>query len=228
MFRKGLLALTVFGYLSLATPKAQAENWTSLPDNFGSIWEIIEKLLITGGLALPGTLKLGACTPSLSISLPMLTFTFAKNFVCPIAGTASFGLFPMRSVVKLDVFNTPMIEAIEFDTSFSIRRKNRITTTTLNIADGRLAIRPLKNGPLKEVMMNGAGLRTKSKAGIQGNMRINIFDSTTKKGFALVKTVLKEGDDPKSKKVETCQLSDADISNVLGGTLEACRPIINK
>jgi len=226
-----IAVFALFGALTLGV-RAQAEDidfpGEDISGEFASILALLEPF-ISGGIPTSSVINMGGCTPTMTFGFPTITVHFTNTITCPLAGDVIISLFPFGTKVRLEVFNVPFIEAIDVDVMLYFRREGDIRYTYLVIQNGRLAIRPAPQMPLQELMINGLGIRAKQKnVGYQSQNRVNVFQKESGNGFAILKTTSKLNGEPKSKKVERCDLTGGDITDVQGGELSNCRVVREK
>jgi len=218
----------LWGLLAGTTAKAESFPGGELPGEFNSLFALLEPF-ISGGFPSSSVLSMGGCQPTMTYGFPYVNFNFANTVTCKISGDITLWLWPFKIMVHLDVYDQKIIEGIDFDISILFRREGDIRYITLLIQNGRLAVRPTPEGPLKELMINGLGLRaTKKRVGYTGQTRMNIFDNATGNGFAMLKTVSKVYGESKSKKIERCDLTGADINDLEAGVISNCITLVDK
>jgi hypothetical protein len=225
---KNLLFALVFltpSFLHAETGSVSAADKEKLTTSMDSVLEIIQKLLLDGGLPVGG-LVLGGCTPAMRVGIPYVRFDFFETLTCPISGDTTFSLFPTRAQVHLDSNTLPLIESVDFDATYTIRKIDGQRVTVFDLKEGRLGFRVLPGFPRNDWILNGHGerrkdLKTKS---LVGKMRINYYEKSTGKGKTLLKEVTRElKGAPKSKTKYTCELTGATESDWQSGVVSNCR-----
>lgn len=213
--------LMSFGVAAMVFSSSQARAESALPDQFSTIFEIIESFILQGGL-IPSSIGGGGCRPAIKLGFPSITMQFgASSATCPVVGDIKFSLIPFGAQVRLEVRNNPMLQSINMDIAMKLGRKNSPFTFQWQVLNGHVAFRMQPNAGLNEWAITGMGQRVRTNAGLDVSRRLNIFDKTTGNGYALMTTV----SNPKGgKRVVTrklCGLAGAQATDQNSGTL-AC------
>ncbi len=222
---KKIYILTLMAAMFFTVKPAYAESNVppQVNDQMNSIFQIIEGLILQDA-GLPTVVTIAGCTPTLSWGFFTLDFRFVSSPICTLNGNISFGLFPLRASVRLEIMNNPFIQAFDADLSMTVKKgaEKGSRTFAWNLTNGRVAFRMGPGMPLNEWILTGNGTRVRTSTSLNVNSRLNAYDKATGSGKALVRTITQVKPAAAVKKVQSCDLTGAMPDSAESGNLANC------
>jgi hypothetical protein len=171
---------------------------------------IFERLLPSGGTAF-----LGGCAVEVRPGFPTTELRFRRSATCKLDGTIVLGFLPLTASVRLVIYDTPQLEAIDAD--FTMRLRFRPTTLDWRLSNARVAFRLTPQSPRVERALTGQGTRVRNGRNFTAQGRFNLFDPATGQGQALLRNV-----ENRVRTRQVCMLSGAALADPASGVLSAC------
>ncbi len=162
-------------------------------------------------------LSIGGCKPQIKIVAIGVGIDFTSSETCKLNGSLNLKLFPLRTVIDLDVIGLKFVERISIDAD--VKLGGNLTDISVNLVflNGRIG---LKSVPmLANLTTNGAALLTVKTNVFQVSSRFNAFDATTGLGVALLAKVDRGAG---LRDIQSCTLMNGVAGNPQGGTVGAC------
>lgn len=157
------------------------------------------------------------CKPKIKIVAIGVGIEFGAGDTCILKGSLDLKLFPLRTVIDLDVVGLKFIERVQLDADVKLGGSTTDVLVNLVFLNGHIG---LKNIPmLANMTTNGAALLTVKPNVFQVSSRINAFDATTGLGVALLAKIDRGAG---VRDIQSCTLTGGVPTNPQGGTTGMC------
>lgn len=161
--------------------------------------------------------SVAGCKPKIKLVAIGVGIEFGASDTCKLQGSLDLKLFPLRTVIDLDVVGLKFVDRIQLDADVKLGGNAKDIGINLTFLNGRIG---LKNIPmLANMTTNGAALLTIKSNVFQVSSRVNAFDATTGLGVALLAKIDRGAG---VRDIQSCTLTGGVPSNPQGGTTGMC------
>ncbi len=183
--------------------------------DLAGILEILEGAIFERLFPSGGAIALGGCQVEVKVGFPTTELRFQRVGACKLEGTVRLGILPLSASVRLVIYDTPQLEALDAD--IMMRLKFKPMGLDWSLANGRATFRLTPQSPATTRALTGQGTRSRPKTGFVASGRFNLFDPASGSGQALLRNV--QGG-VRSRQV--CSLSGAQLADPMSGALANC------
>lgn len=216
---RGLAGLGLLCAIAFAPTARAATPVAALPP-LNLVTALLEGYALDRYLAVPNTVNLGMCQAAVTIGFPTVEMRFTKSATCPLNGYLRFGMLPITVSIRLELFNVPLLQAVDGDFVMQVSRQGSGNTTLRwALTNGRFAFRLDPSQPSQERNISGQGVRVRTNRVLTADSRFNFFEPATGSGFAITRHIDAGAN---VKDTQRCMLIGASASNITSGQLLDC------
>jgi hypothetical protein len=197
------------GESTLSNPGAQAE----IREVTDEIQTALAKALIPEYSTVAGRATNSGCAPQIHLVFIGLSIDFQPSANCHLSGSIAVTAFPMKATANLNIVGLQFLQKLEFTATVVLG--SGLAGSTMNIIYEN-ATYSLAAGAIRLVSSGAAALAI-TAGGLQVDSRINVFESSTGLGVALMAKL-----NPASRTFQSCLLTSGSATDPQGGTLGAC------